>query len=166
VGRNTAVHEGAYARHLASKSIELALLIESALSAEMSEIGDYMVSGVVTVAPWHPVSFARQTLLANSFSFLPIWVEHKGLADWHLISDRALAKFVRNAGDAKAQVERLAMSLEVAIRGGELQLAKPLVCGPNVSVIEALEQGGDLPILVHGPQRDFLLGIATAFDLL
>lgn len=165
-GRNAAVHEGAYARHLAGRAIELSLLVEDALSENMSAIGDYMVSGVVTVAPWQPVSFARQTLLANSFSFLPIWMEHDAGGDWKLISDDALARYLRNPTPDKDQRTKLATRLQDAIHSGELKLVTPFTCTPDVSVSEALGRSGGLPVLVHGPQKEWLLGIATAFDLL
>ena len=165
-GRNAAVHEGAYARHLAGKAIELSLLVEYALCQNMSDIGDYMVSGVITVAPWQPVSFARQTLLANSFSFLPIWLEYRDATDWYLISDAALVRYLRKRVPGKDEKTKMAKSLEAAIRSGELEPLKPFTCTPDVSVSDALERSGGLPVLVHGPQKEWLLGIATAFDLL
>lgn len=166
LGRNAAVHEGAFARNLAHKSIELALLIEDSLTFDMSHIGDFMVPGVVTIASWQPVSFARQTLLANSFSYLPIWISNAGETDWYLLSDHALAKFLRGAPNQRERRARLTMELEAAIGSGDLALEAPLVCRPTDLATEALERCRGLPILVRGPRRADLIGIATPYDLL
>lgn len=52
--RNSAVHEGAYARHLTRHCAELALLLEDALMANTDQISDFMVREPVCVEPWQP----------------------------------------------------------------------------------------------------------------
>src|SRR5690606_5958384 len=94
-GRNSALHEGAFARQLTTHAIELAIVIESALTYSMSHIGDYAVHHPVCAAAWHPVSFVRQTMLANSFSFLPINTGDDTTRHWKLISDAAIARYLR-----------------------------------------------------------------------
>src|SRR5947209_98723 len=73
--RNDALHQGAYARHLTNHAVQLSLLIEDALMSSAQQISDFMVHEVVTAKLWQPVSFARQQMLANSFSYLPIQTE-------------------------------------------------------------------------------------------
>src|SRR5439155_14524227 len=86
-GRNAAMHEGASARHLTLHAIELALVLEDALMMGMDQIGDYMVRNPVYAALWQPLSFVRQEMLVNSFSYLPVAIEERSGKDWRLVSD-------------------------------------------------------------------------------
>jgi hypothetical protein len=72
VARNDALHQGAFARRLTVHAIQLSLVLEDALrrSITMPTVGDFMVRNPVCAEPWHPISFVRQAMLANSFSFL------------------------------------------------------------------------------------------------
>jgi len=79
--RNDAVHQGAYARHLTEHVVQLCLVLEDALmtaqvlSAEKEPVvADFMVRDVVRAGPWEPISFVRQRMLTNSFTFLPIFI--------------------------------------------------------------------------------------------
>ena len=163
--RNAALHEGAFARHLTSHSIEMALLIEDGLMSEMDRVGDFMVRGPVCASAWHPLSFVRQTMLANSFSFLPIRADFGGSGQWRLVSDRGLARYLRSV-NSKLRSRRLAESVEIAVRSGGLELEKPYVCAPDSSITEALERCGGLPVLIRGDEEQELIGIASPYDLL
>ena len=77
-GRNSALHEGAYARNLTANAFELALVLEDALLDGHSQIGSFMVRTPVCAFPWQPLGFIRQQMLANSFSFLPVQVNIDG----------------------------------------------------------------------------------------
>lgn len=90
-GRNQAVHEGAYARTFTRHAIELSLIIEDALQEFGNVVRDFMVRDPVVAHPWEPVSFVRQKMLVDPFSFLPIWMENEG---WCFVSDRALARYL------------------------------------------------------------------------
>jgi hypothetical protein len=93
-GRNDALHMGARARHLTEHTIELCLILEDAImngDQPMTKIGDIMVRTPVTAEEWHPVSYVRQIMLTNSFSYLPIC----RAGEWKLISDYRLAAFLR-----------------------------------------------------------------------
>lgn len=166
IARNSVHHEGAYARHLTSRSIELALIIEDAIMATMNHVGDYMVREVVTVRLWQPISFVRQVMLANSFSCVPVEVGDGASGEWRVVSDHALASFLRTADSPGERNDRLSQRLETAIQGGELSLDRPFLCRGDCLVADALGQCNGLPILIVGPNQHDLVGIATPFDLL
>jgi hypothetical protein len=107
------MHEGAFARHLTSRSIDLALLIEDGLVAKMDRIGDFMVNGPVSASAWQPLSFVRHVMLANSFSYLPVWIETA--PGWRLISDFAVASYVRSATSKSERRRRLSQSVREAV---------------------------------------------------
>ena len=70
-GRNDALHQGACARHLANHAVQLALVLEDALMPSEPKVSDFMVRDAICAAHWQPISFVRQQMLANSFSYLP-----------------------------------------------------------------------------------------------
>lgn len=161
LARNDAVHSGAFARHLTRHCVELSLLLEEGLLAGSSTVGDFMVKDVVIAEPWQSVASARQRMLANSFSFLPI--QHRGA--WHVLSDHAVARYLRLSDHRKAA---LARSIEDACVGYGLKLQSVLVVGPQTSVTECLErtEPDDMRPLLVCDDAQRLLGIATPFDLL
>jgi hypothetical protein len=78
VARNDALHQGAFARHLTKHAIELGIILEDALSNHMDlVVMDFMVRNPVRnpvyAEPWQPVGFIRQQMLANSYSYLPVF---------------------------------------------------------------------------------------------
>ena len=162
--RNSALHQGAFARQLTTHSTELALAIESALTHSMSQIGDYAVLHPICASAWHPVRFVRQTMLANSFSFLPINVGTDSAPDWQLISDVALASYIRKPGTPPVK-DRLQQPVGDVIRAAWISPVQPYTCATTTDVHEALSCCHGIPILVVAP-GGALLGIATPFDLL
>jgi len=162
--RNDALHQGAKARYLTQHTIELALLFEDALmngNEPLTNIGDLMVRSPITAELWQPVSLARQTLLANSFSYLPIKSEEK----WMLLSDARLVEFLRlNSPNNEKRKQRLATSLKDAINNG-LRLETALTEQETTSIESIDHTKVERPILVID-QQDRLVGILTAFDLL
>ena len=86
-GRNDALHQGVPARHLAGHAIQLALVLEDALTPSEPKITGFMARDPVCAAPWQPISFVRQEMLANSFSYLPILWSANGSQVWHFVSD-------------------------------------------------------------------------------
>ena len=161
VGRNSALHEGAFARNLTTHAVELTLILEDALTSEMNTIGAFMVRGPICAHLWQPLSLVRQIFLANSFSFLPIETGDES-PKWKLVSDLAVARFLR--ASSKGQMKRLDWTLQRAIEEGGLELVDPLVCEVNTPVADALTRCNGYPILVCSGAR--LLGIATPFDML
>jgi len=157
--RNDAMHQGAFARHLTTHAIELALILEDALRcSEEPRVSDYMVRNPVCAELWQPIAFVRQQMLAGSFSFLP--VKNKD-GEWCLISDHAIATFL--GADKTERKKRMVLPLEKA----EKEL-KPAKCvQEETSLEDAIRTLIDAPLLVCSevdPKR--LLGIVTAFDLL
>ena len=69
--RNVALHEGALARHLTINAVEMSLVLEEAIMGARCQVSDFMVRNPVCASMWQPLSFIRQTMLVNSFSYLP-----------------------------------------------------------------------------------------------
>lgn len=173
VGRNAAVHEGALARHVTVHAVEIALILEDALMNGADTVGDYMVRGPVCAAPWHPLSFIRQTLLINSFSYLPVLfgdgdTEQEHDRGWKLLSDLAIARYLRRATSEEDRRRRLARSLKDAIADDPdtVRLEPARICDPRDKIGDVLQDAAHLPVLVSGSAPDEVVGIITPFDLL
>ncbi|MGE4068137.1 MAG: HPP family protein [Vicinamibacterales bacterium] len=162
-GRNDALHQGAYARHLADRAIELAIVLEDALVNGSDLIGDYMVRGAVVAHLWQPLRVVRHQMLSRSFSFLPVR-DHD--AQWRVVSDAAIARALRSVGNADQRGQCLATTLQDAVRDGGLSLSTPKQVDPDQSVKELMREDlHGLPVLVVDTAGE-LLGIVTPFDLL
>jgi CBS domain-containing protein len=171
IGRNDALHQGAFARNLTMHATQLALVLEDALTDKATTIGDFMVRGPICALPWQPVSFVRQQMLANSFSYLPMQWETKQGIDWKLVSDFHVARYLRipdNPGGNERK-RRLAKTVQDAVGKGSLVLEEATSCSSRMTVEEALPlfSGDGRPLLVHHPDDPGrLMGIVTAYDLL
>jgi hypothetical protein len=190
--RNSAMHEGAYARHLASHAVKLALVLEDAITNDfesirestastripkntpmngLGKIRDLMVPNPICAELWQPLSFIRQSMLENSFSFLPVRTSLGGESVWKLVSDLDLARYLRTAGGNEERQRRLVQSLDEVAKSGDIQLKDTIRFGPQDSISDLFMRCGGqkdwdgLPILVLRSSAD-LLGILTAFDLL
>ena len=164
-GRNDALHQGAYARHLTIHAIQLALVLEDALMNGYTEVKEFMVQDPICAQTWQPMSFVRQTMLTNSFSFLPVrWSDGK----WKFVSAKAVGRFLREAGEngRDERKARLAMPLTEAESLG-LGFEDAPCLTPTDSVQKALDGVSHLPFLVLDPEhKETPLGILTSFDLL
>jgi hypothetical protein len=160
--RNDALHQGAFARRLTGHAIELSLVLEDALrrSLEHPTVNDYMVRNPTCAELWQPMSFIRQQMLANSFSFLPV----KCAGDWCLISDLEIATYLGT--DVSTRKKRLAHTLKAA--GMHLQPAT--CCGVDTALDKALllldEDKRALLVYRKEGDQQALVGIVTPFDLL
>ena len=192
--RNSAMHEGAYARHLASHAVKLALILEDSLcngsgkdgsdkslkspfpklvpEGALMKIGELMVPNPICAEIWQPLSFIRQTMLESSFSYLPVRTVPDGGSPWKLVSDLELARYLRTAEGAKDRNRRLVQPLADSQKPGGITLRDPKTYGPE-ELISAIFKQCDgnivwdgLPILVVRSGSADLLGILTAFDLL
>lgn len=161
--RNDALHQGAYARHLTSQVIELTIVLEDALMTSFLTVSEYMVRNPVSASLWQPLSFIRQQMLVNSFSFLPV-IDLSGV--WCFISDLELARYLRVKAGARRI--RLAETLEAAVSSGGIDLLQAETVGPNENVETVAARLGQAPLLVTagGQLKRDLVGIITAFDLL
>jgi hypothetical protein len=162
--RNAALHEGALARHLTANAVELSIVLEEGIMSELHQVSDFMVRNPICAFMWQPLSFIRQTMLVNSFSYLPVPVEKEDKTDWRLISDFRLAQCLRKNG--KVVKEGLIQRLEDAVESGQLELHSAKTCGPQDKIEVVLPTSDGLPTLVLSPDNRELLGILTPFDLL
>jgi CBS domain-containing protein len=164
--RNKAVHDGAYARHLNSRLVDLLLMLEEAIMTNMNRVEDLMVRTPVSAEPWHLVSHVRKLMLTNSFSWIPVFQDKP--SRWMLLRDAALMKWIRSEPNKKKQGERLAMPVSDAISQHKLDVKGAICCSRDVLISVILAQMDERPMLVteriQGQER--LLGIITAFDLL
>lgn len=161
-GRNDAAHQGAYARQVTQHAVQLSLILEDALMNGASKAGDFMVREPVCAELWQPVSFIRHKMLANSFSFLPV---RDAEDSWKLISDRALAVYLRGAEGNNERRRRLAKPLDEALADGDVMLDDVETVLPDTDIQKVAAAVTDRPVLVVD-DRQYLQGIITAFDLL
>lgn len=161
-GRNDALHQGAVARHLTRHAVEVSLILEDALMSTSNKVGLYMVHNPVCALPWQPLSFLRQTMLTESFSYLPVRYARNGELAWYLVSDYSLAQYLHGSD----RPQRLATTLEEALEARELTLTKAEVCRWTTPIKEVLERSEGKPVLVCREEGDELMGLVTPFDLL
>lgn len=166
--RNMAVHEGAWARHLSSRLVDLFLILEEAIMTKMDRVEDLMVRDPVITETWCLVAHARKTMLANSFSFLPIFIGGESGGHWKLLTDVVVMRFLRSAESKADSQRRLSAPIGDAIAKGELEATGAVCCPPHTLLSELLLKINHLPVLVtqefDGKPR--LLGIIAPFDLL
>ena len=165
-GRNAAVHQGAAARRLTGHAVELALILEHAMAPSTDLVSDYMVREPIRAQSWQPMSFIRRQMLTNSFSHLPVYLEIDAECGWWLISDGALARYLRsqrrNGCDG-----RLRATVAEAVASAQLHVVRATTVGPTESVATMFIGESDLPVLVEGGgDPPELVGILTPFDLL
>jgi hypothetical protein len=166
-GRNDALHQGAFARHLTDHAIQLALVLEDTLMVNLTRVSDYRVRDPVHAHPWQPLSFVRQQMLASSFSYLPIWYTLEGKEKWCLLSDYSVARYLR-AAPFEQRNKRLATSVEKAHQSGSLHIEEAVPCPADDEIDKAMTRFRDgKPLLVIDRSHEKnLLGILTPFDLL
>ncbi|MCB9433341.1 MAG: hypothetical protein H6668_15300 [Ardenticatenaceae bacterium] len=163
-GRNDALHVGAYARHLTSHAVQLSLILEDALMFESNRVSDFMVRDPVQAFEWQPLSFVRQQMLVNSFSFLPMFLQED--STWYLLSDYSLAQYLREPSKTERK-KRLAITVGSSIQSKAIKIDKATCIIAKTAINEAMEQFDGKPILVvEMNDQKKLIGIITAFDVL
>ena len=159
--RNDIAHTGAYARHVAVEAVALCVALEDALMNKRITVGDFMVTTPVTVQPWHSVGYARQLMLLNSFSYLPMWDGES----WRLLSDTAVAKYLRPDWPARHKKGR---SIEQA-RAEGLFMPEVLPVDTQDTVTDLLAKP-DLPglwlVVQKGYPLSHLVGVLSPFELM
>jgi len=163
--RNTAMHEGASARYLTAHAIELSLILEDSLMKDCHTIGEYMVRNPVCAFLWQPLSFVRQTILINSFSYLPILMS----ADSEivgLISDLELARYLRTEPKGNLSKKKLRRTLGDTLKSKDIECCPPKIYqteAPISEVFDAWADGNGQPILVQCSATKRLVGMLTPF---
>lgn len=123
-----------------------------------------MVRNPICAAGWQPISFVRQSMLKNSFSYLPVLVTEKGQPTWMLVSDLAIACYLQTATNADNLRERLTQRLEEVT--AHVKLSKSTQCKPGDLIVDVLKNWDGLPVLILSQHSGELAGIRPPFDLL
>ena len=152
------------ARHLTVSAIELSLVLEEAIMSDCHQVSDFMVRNPICCYLWQPLSFIRQTMLVNSFSYLPVPIEIDGKTEWRLVSDFRLARYLRKNGKASEDV--LIQKLKEATDSGHIELLPVRTCQSQHKIEVVLQNPDGLPTLVVSQEGQELVGIVTPFDLL
>ena len=164
--RNMAIHGGAWVRHHTSRLVDLFLLLEEAIISKMEVIDQIMVRTPLEAKTWHRVGHARNDMLSNSFSALPISIEIGSKNRWMLLWDEAIMRMIW--GKNREHRDRLlSQTIEEAMKNEKLQLKEAPICAPRDS-IESIAARAQWPILVIDDTSgvEHLIGIVTPFDLL
>lgn len=176
--RNDAMHQGVVARHLTRSLVLMALVLEDAMKVNnRASITDIMVRNIVTAELWHPVSFVRQQMLINSFTYLPLFDG----SEWKVISDHAVARYLFNCSNSErkkrliqtiAQAKSNGLSLDNGlvvrlVNGSDTKHANLInIDGEPVELSNLVNQSKGSPILVTAEDNKRLVGLITPFDML
>jgi hypothetical protein len=163
--RNDAMHGGAAARYATAHAVELAVVLEDALMNGYDKVSDFMVRNVICAELWQPLSFIRQIMLASSFSCLPVKAVHDGKPLWELVSDKALAQYLRCVSNGGLLKDLLVQPLGEA-KGNGMILPVARTCVATDPVRDVLAGWDGQPVLVVRQNKGELLGILTPYDLL
>jgi hypothetical protein len=162
--RNMAVHEGAWARHLNSRLVDLFIILEQAITSKMKQAQDIMVRDPITAEPWQLIAHVRQAMLANSFSTLPVKLDQ----GWHIITDVMIMHYLRAAPDRMTHRNRLSTQLQDAIDNQEISPEKAICIPPSEKINDLFSTMKTSPKLVteDGSKESRLIGLLSPFDLL
>jgi predicted transcriptional regulator len=161
--RNMAVHDGAWARHLSSRLIDLLLALEDATMSTMTLVEDIMVRTPFVAEPWYLIGHIRKMMLSNSFSTIPLLEQDAGEKRWSFLTDRNISHMLRSAPEQKET--RLGMRVDTAIKKGLIKTEEAVRCRPEDKISTIIATMNNLPLLVIDPDNR-LVGILTSFDLL
>ncbi len=177
--RNDAMHQGVVARQLTHNLVVMALILEDAMKVNDNgaRISDIMVRNIVTAEMWHPVSFVRQQMLINSFTYLPLFDG----SEWKVLSDHAVARYLFNCSNSErkkrliqtiAQAKSNGLSLDDGlvvrlVNGSDTKHANLInIDGEPVELSNLVNQSEGRPILVTAEDNKRLVGLITPFDML
>ena len=141
----------------------------------LDKVSDFMVRNPTCAAIWQPVSFIRQTMLATSFSCLPVNIAPPdSKPQWKLVSDKAIARYLGLRPNGVELKDRLFKPLGKAIDDGDDRLnlinaSNNLTCreeDPVSKILQTWRDEGGLAFLVVRGDSDELVGIVTPYDLL
>ena len=128
-----------------------------------------MVRTPVCTYEWQRIGLIRQTMLENSFSYLP-FIRQGG--DWYIVSSDAICRYLRVEKPGVSRACRLSNTLTEAQNHG-LRTLPAKTEEPETIIQPALRKlCGDRPILVvrrvakDEEEEEQLVGIVNAFDLI
>lgn len=163
LARNDALHQGAVARHLTTRVIEVAIILEDALATQLSQVQYLMVKNPIAAERWWTLSAVRQVMLTNAFSHLPLW----WMGRWHFVSDHALACHLLTVTDRKAESAKLLEEVLAPASSVRLRLTEAPTCVSETTAHEVVGiMTGGVPVLVLSPCRTRLLGLVAPSDVL
>jgi CBS domain-containing protein len=151
------MHQGAFARHLTSRCIEIAVILEDLLMKGEKKVRHFMVKNPTCAQPWQALGVIRQVLLENGFSYLPVYIDAE--KSWRLISDVDIARYFRAVNNTGGMA---ATTLQDAMDRGALTPKPVKVIEPDLDIAAVVQD--ELPVLVG--EGGNIIGIVTAFDLL
>ena len=161
-GRNDLVHEGAAARQLTKWLVEMCIVLEDALiiaanSGERSMMAeDLMIREVVVAESWEELATVRHKMLERSISYLPTFYDSD--KSWYLIEDSDVARYLKAPRSSSHRRQKVKEFL------GKLTPKKARKVSCSEKIEEIFDDIMKQPVLVV--EKDRLLGILTAFDLL
>ena len=161
--RNDAMHQGAYARTLTDHAVELSIILEDALMVDDTKVSQFMVRHVVEAKPWQPVSYVRQQMLTQAFSYLPIWYADA----WKLIPEYSVARLLRHSSSKALRRRHLAALVSDTVVDNNLELLEAPIVHPETLITEVLQFICERPVLVvDSVHADELVGLLTSSDIL
>lgn len=166
--RNAAMHQGFVARNLVRHSVEFALILEHAIKnmKNVTTVADLMIRDVCYADIDHPMSYIRQRMLVNAFSFLPVIIADGSVK---MLSDAALAKWLRQMSwDHQKLALVRTLKHEITSSSPTLVLSKPILLPFQTPIAEVVTKfENSKPILLHEPNNNTkIVGLISAFDLL
>jgi hypothetical protein len=159
MARNDAARQGISARNAAKRTIRLGVYIEGIIMTQLKLVGDVMSGGLPLAQPHHTLSFLRETMLGNSFSFLPYPVS----SEYRLISDGYIAQLLESAEYSRDKFFITTVSQLDPRSIGQLEKAVVL---KNIDLLKnVIDENSVYPAVVEA-DGGRAVGIITAFNLL
>ena len=131
----------------------------------MKTAADLMIRDVCYADIDHPMSYIRQRMLVNAFSYLPVIKTDRSV--W-MLSDFAIARWLRQMS-WEQQKGALVRTLKTVVEdtADSLELVKPISLPSETSIADLAKSLSSMPILLHEPKnKKKIVGLISAFDLL
>lgn len=160
--RNDKSHKGVYARSSTHRALKVCIAIEEIIVSQLDKQGVkyLMTENPIFAQDFFSVSKLRETILENSFSYLP-YLDSKG--KFRLISDLETARVWKTLTGSKSKyIESFLKHIEVD------KLPEAGLLGIEDSVEKAIQElrcTENRPLIVIDAEKR-VRGILTAFDLL
>ncbi len=121
-----------------------------------------MVMNPICAEMWLPISIIRQQMLANSFSYLPVFCDD----GWQLVSDLAIVRYLTCPERNSRMIKTLSEALQI---GQESIVLTKVTCCVSSTLMDGLlasfQDSQCLVVCRENCPKD-IVGILTPFDLL